>query len=124
MQHYLERYRNRELFGRTIPDLEIEILSWTLILAAPDNAIEWGTNTSEPADATSGQRELFDQAGGEKVTAQTVSRSAVANAVHIDGPALIEEDQTTTVVPKGWRATSTLAGHLRLDWLATTEKRS
>ena len=112
-----------ELFGRTIPDLEIETLSWTLSLAAPDNAIEWGTNTSAPADATSGQRELFDQAGGEKVRAQTVSRSAVANAAHIDGPALIEEDQTTTVVPEGWRASSTLAGHLRLDWLATTEKR-
>ena len=114
----------RDLFGRTIPDLEIEILSWTLSLAAPDNTIGWGSATAQDTSTAGGQRELFDQAGGGQVTAQTVSRAALSSGTHIDGPALIEEDQTTTVVPQGWRATTTAAGHLRLDWMATTEKRT
>lgn len=113
-----------DLFGRTIPDLEVEILSWTLSLAAPDNTIGWGSTSAQPVSAPGGQRQLFDQAGGGQVTAQTVSRAALSSNTHIDGPALIEEDQTTTVVPQGWRATATTAGHLRLDWMATTETRT
>jgi len=104
------------LFGRTIDGLEVEILSWTLALAAPAAAMDWpnvSTTTATPADF--GERLLFDHVSGKFDAALTVPRAYIAAGNSITGPALIEEDQTTTVVPSGFVATVTAEGHLSLQ---------
>lgn len=104
-------------FGRTIPDLEVEILSWTLSLSAPETPIEFAVNATsdKTTEGAAGTRAFFDQAVGGFVEAQVVARDSLADGRQVDGPALVEEAQTTTVVPTGFSTALTSHGHLSLS---------
>ncbi len=93
------------VFGRAIPKLEVEALTWTLSLAtdrplpAPAKAI-----AALAAPTPSGHREVLDPASGTREQAAIHERSALTPGMMLDGPALIVEDGTTTVVPRGFTA--------------------
>jgi N-methylhydantoinase A len=93
------------VFGRAIPKLEVEALTWTLSLAtdrplpAPAKAI-----AVLAAPAPSGHREVLDPASGVREQAAIHERNALKPGMVLDGPALIVEDGTTTVVPRGFAA--------------------
>ena len=83
-----------QLYGRLIPGLDVEVLSWTLTLVGRDGAAFHGS----PAHAVS---------SGSAIAVGNDSRIArqdlpVGNPVA--GPVAIVEDQTTTVVPPGFEA--------------------
>lgn len=94
-----------QVFGRAIPKLEVEALTWTLSLAtdrplpAPAKAI-----AASAAPAPSGHRDVLDPASGAREKAALHERAALKPGMTFDGPALIVEDGTTTVVPKGFTA--------------------
>ncbi|WP_420637213.1 hydantoinase B/oxoprolinase family protein [Candidatus Palauibacter sp.] len=126
------------VYGRTIPGLDVEVLSWTLVVSAP--ATEAGnvpagtslwsrggpeTGKNVPA-GTSGRpaatesaparwTELWEGPGGESAAAAVYTRVALAEGARVQGPALIAEDQTTTVVPGGWEARAVAGGHLLVE---------
>ncbi|MDP2378697.1 hydantoinase/oxoprolinase family protein [Reyranella sp.] len=93
------------VFGRVIPKLEVEILTWTLSLAT---ARPLPKPAPEPkavgAPKASSRRELIDPATGQRAQAAVHERESLAPGMALDGPALIVEDGTTTVVPQGFRA--------------------
>jgi N-methylhydantoinase A len=93
------------VFGRVIPKLEVEILTWTLSLATarplPKPAPEPKAVGAPKAKAS---RELIDPATGQRAQATVHERESLAPGMALDGPALIVEDGTTTVVPQGFRA--------------------
>ncbi len=106
----------RALYGRTIPDQGVEVLSWTLALGtAPP--------TQEPVRAPQrlrqavpdGSVELFDASLGGMGQAALHQRERLRPGDHFDGPALIVEDQTTTVVGAGFRGLVSAQGHLILE---------
>ncbi len=114
------------VYGRTIPGLDIEVLSWTLVVSAP--ATEAAPETADvPAGTSPGGRaaaekpepergtELWDGPGGESASAAVYTRGAIAEGARVEGPALIAEDQTTTVVPDGWEARAVAGGHLVVE---------
>ncbi len=131
------------VYGRTIPGLDIEILSWTLVVSAPAAVaadVPAGTSSRErtqpvgqlaeadvPAVTSLGGRaaaekpeperwtELWDGPGGESMAAAVHTRGALAEGTRVEGPALIAEDQTTTVVPDGWDARAVAGGHLLVE---------
>ena len=102
------------LYGRTIPGLDVEILSWTVTLstevAQPDPVPEPAPNGTRPSAA--GERALFDPEQTEHTPAPLYARSDLAVEAAIEGPALIVEDQTTTVVPRRFRATVNALGYI------------
>ena len=131
------------LYGRTIPGQEREVLSWTLTVTAgkpspppspplplPPPSGEDGAN---PTPEAGGPGSGDGQGGGGSGTAKPPSRrlfdpvladyaqAAVRRRGQLDpdealaGPAVIVEDQTTTVVPDGFRATVNPFGYLVLD---------
>ena len=102
------------LFGRTIPDMDVEVLSWTMSVSSDAPEIEWSSEDADDQSLTTGERQLFDLSNQTWMTAKTYSRSAVGMDSSIQGPALIEEAQTTTVVPPGFTARQTQHGHLLL----------
>ena len=102
------------LFGRTIPDMDVEVLSWTMSVSSDAPEIEWSSEDTDDQSLTTGVRQLFDLSNQTWMTAKTYSRSAVGIDSSIQGPALIEEAQTTTVVPPGFTARQTQHGHLLL----------
>ena len=93
------------VFGRIIPKLEVEALTWTLSLATdrpmPRPVAEV---QSMAAPKASGQREVLDPASGRREQAAIHERAALKPGMSLDGPALIVEDGTTTVVPRGFLA--------------------
>ncbi len=106
-----------QLYGRTIDGVEIEVLSWTLTLAAPAPAGSPPVAASRetPAPRPVAQQALFDPPSERTVDAPVYVRDALGVGDTIDGPALVTEDQTTTVVTSGWTVTVDAFGNLVLN---------
>ncbi|MXW49586.1 MAG: hydantoinase/oxoprolinase family protein [Gammaproteobacteria bacterium] len=106
----------RVLYGRTIPDQDIEILSWTLALgtAPPVQDPESPAQRLRPATPDGGV-ELFNAIPGGMREAALYQRQRLSPGDHFDGPALIVEDQTTTVVGAGFSGVVNARSHLILE---------
>jgi len=102
------------LFARTIPEGAIEILTWsvTAATAVPEPA-RAADVASAPAPRPAGERRL---ALTDEVRAVPIyRREEMVPGAAVDGPCLIEEATTTTVVDTGWRARLDAAAHLVVE---------
>jgi len=105
-----------KLYGRTIPDVEPEILSWTLTVAAPiapaaqAPGAPVGAGTAAPLDS----RVVFDPDLERDAVYAIHARADLVPGVTVAGPALIVEDQTTTVVTSTFDARVDGLGYLIL----------
>jgi N-methylhydantoinase A len=61
-----------------------------------------------------GTRSLLDPATGVREAAALYERTALAPGMAFPGPALIVEDETTTVVPRGFTASINALGQILL----------
>ena len=138
----------RGVYGRIIPGLDVEVLSWTLVVTAQGSeagapgAVEAapglpGTGSVEvPGEATTAgappaplsprpgappapatppplrRADLVDGPAGGLVAAAVHPRGGLGEGTRVEGPALVVETQTTTVVPGGWGAVVLPGGHL------------
>ncbi|MEP0072408.1 MAG: hydantoinase/oxoprolinase family protein [Marinomonas sp.] len=92
-----------KLFGRIIDGLGIEITNWSITVASKLEA-------SKPIELRrSGQqvevtktREFFDAALRKFVTASEIQRETLMPGDAVSGPAVIVEDETSTVVTSGY----------------------
>jgi N-methylhydantoinase A len=102
-------------FGRTIPTLDIEATSWSVAAATPDAEVRAAAPVTETAFAgTRGMRRLHDPGTGRPVDAVVVQRRDLKPGAVLEGPAVIVEDDTTTVVPQRFRVTVNSHGYLAL----------
>ncbi|MBS7813589.1 hydantoinase/oxoprolinase family protein [Roseococcus pinisoli] len=108
----------RTIFGRAIPGLQPEVMTWALSLARPvgDPAV---LAVPAPSDvpAPLQRRALTDPATGLTQEAALHARDDLAPGALLRGPALIIEDETTTVVPAGWTARINAAEQILLELL-------
>jgi N-methylhydantoinase A len=105
-----------QVFGRAIPKLEVEALTWTLSLATDRPLPSPAKPVSRSAaPAPSGHREVLDPATGLKEQAALHERNVLKPGMQFDGPALIVEDGTTTVVPTGFTAHINEVGQIVLE---------
>ena len=90
------------LFGRIIPRLEVEAVTWMLALSQPHERPERST-PPPPAGAArpTGTRRIIEAETGETVTASVYRRDALPPGSSVTGPAAIVEDGTTTLLPSG-----------------------
>ena len=104
------------VFGRAIPKLQVEALTWTLSIAT-DRPLPKPTGAPAKAAAPppSGRREVLDPASGLHDKAALHERAALRPGMSLDGPALIVEDGTTTVVPQGFSARINALGQIVLE---------
>ena len=109
---FVDEYRR--LYGREITGLDVEALSWVVTVTSlqEDRAIERG---QRPDEVVSGLAtvSLCDAATGAVAPAAVIERADLPG-VRIEGPALIVEDHTTTVIPDNYDAWLTENGHLRV----------
>jgi N-methylhydantoinase A/oxoprolinase/acetone carboxylase beta subunit len=72
---------------------------------------------AETADATAAprRRRIVPTAGGDPVEAAIYDRWSLAAGRPIAGPAIVEQTDTTTLVPAGWRATVDAHGNLMIE---------
>jgi N-methylhydantoinase A len=103
------------LFGRVIPSMEVEILTWALSIATVQPPVERREEIAAgTAAVASGQRKLFDADVADFVTASVYQREDLVPGMTLSGPALIMEEQTTTVVTAHFAAMINAAGHIEL----------
>ncbi|MBM3522435.1 MAG: hydantoinase/oxoprolinase family protein [Alphaproteobacteria bacterium] len=89
----------RRLFNRLVPGVEVEAMSWKV-----DVATELPAPEPPPGGATSRRAEpvehraLFEPAAGRFIDAAVYRREALPPGALVSGPAVIEEDETSTVL--------------------------
>ncbi|MEP2782842.1 MAG: hydantoinase/oxoprolinase family protein [Pseudoruegeria sp.] len=106
-------YRN--LFGRVIDGLGIEITNWSLVVASVLSETSPVVRHISGASArTLRTRQFFDAALRKTVDALEVDRTAMTPGQAVEGPAIIVESETTTIVTSGYRAVGQGDGSLRL----------
>jgi len=87
-------------YGVNPSHVPIEIVSWRLTAQGPENLIqEVGAPTGAPG-AIKSERTIPLWAGGGP--AKVYDRAALTRGQEIAGPAIIEERETTIVLPPGW----------------------
>ncbi len=87
------------LYDRLIPGVDIEILSWIVAVAsAPEalSSLNGGVDSFETTEE--GNRQVFDPASGAYLDAKIYSRDKLKPGARVVGPAVITEDETSTVV--------------------------
>jgi N-methylhydantoinase A len=107
-------------FGRTIPGLGVEIMNWTLRLAAEQAALP--AVASQPADKPAkprGKRSVYDPADQDMKEVAVYHRDDLTVGSLVPGPAIIAEDETTTVVPGSFAARLTPIGAILLEKVGT-----
>jgi N-methylhydantoinase A len=111
----------RVLFGRLVPGVDIEVTAWILRASAPapGRAVE----APVPAMARAGEggkpvpigtRVLFDPSQRDFHDVPVYGRATLRPGATLSGPAIIAEDETTTVITAGFTAVIDSSGAIRL----------
>ena len=89
-------------YGFNPNHVAVEVVNWRLTAHGPDVEKTAASNAATKPAAARGTREvtLWEQAR----TVPVYDRAALATGQVLDGPALIEERETTVVIPPRWRA--------------------
>ena len=105
----------RALYNRIIPGAEIEILSWVVVVTAPLARSEERPQPLEAGSATPNRhRPLFDPGSGEFLEVPVYRRERLRPGWTVEGPAVIEEDETSTVVSPAFTARLDGFGYIEL----------
>ena len=94
----------KSLYGRLLPDAEIEAISWTLTLStAVENPVPIEpVQANKEVDFKYTSQELVEI--DRSANARCIERSQLKPGHTVRGPALITEQHTTTVVPSEFKA--------------------
>jgi N-methylhydantoinase A len=108
----------RQLYGRIIEGVEIEVLSWTLTVSA--SIADSGGETAQAGASRSlpdpiGEQSVYDPSLQKTVSARVYLRDQLRPGTSLAGPVLITESQTTTVVTSNFEARISNQGHIVLN---------
>ena len=105
----------RMLFGRVIEGLAVEITNWSLRVATCLPAVAPVARNDGSGKVTAvRRRDFFDAALRKSVRAREVMREEMTAGKSVDGPAVIVERETTTIVTSAYRAVGQADGSLLL----------
>ena len=106
----------RRLYSRVIPGVEVEALSWVMLLSAPrPPEVEAVVATPERyAPQPARTRPVFDAESGEFIEVAIHERRKLRPGAFIPGPAIIVEDETSTVVSRLFDARIDAFGYIEL----------
>ncbi len=103
-------------YGRIIPGMDVEVLTWALTLTAPVSEPE---TAADPAEAGSppanGKRRLFNTHTADFEQVPVYARESLSPGMRIQGPAVVSETQTSTVVARGFDARIDGQGYIILE---------
>ena len=105
----------RRLYSRPIPGVDIEILSWVVAVRAPSEGHLAAPGREQPTEPKPrSRRPVFDPDVGEFQEVPIYWRPDLAPGARIRGPAVIAEDETSTVVSPRFDARIDRFGYIEL----------
>lgn len=97
--------RYRSVYGVTLPGQDVELVTWSVTVSGPiEEPAARRPVTKHPAGAPCSRREVYEPAHGRMTEFAVYQRADLSSGEALPGPALIEEAQTTTVVPASFTA--------------------
>lgn len=108
---FLERYK--ALVGFTLKNIPVELVSVS-VTAREKRVLDTLPFTPAPSKDAGATRMVFDLVAQRRITYQILKRKTLGADV-LTGPAIVTEDQTTTLVRSGWSVRASGEGHLILD---------
>jgi N-methylhydantoinase A len=115
----LYRKEYRRLYGRDGPDVPLETITWRLEVSSPRPEIllhNGESSAGDSEDARKGEREIFLPEDEGFATVPVYDRYPLCPGATFDGPAVIEERESTVVLGPGCRAEVDGARNLVVRW--------
>ena len=96
----------RRIYGLTIPDIGIEVVTWRLAVVADAERVDPGLVpvAAEASPSPSSTRPVVFGRGGVAVDTPVYQRASLGAGSRFTGPAIVEERETTAVIRPGWSA--------------------
>jgi N-methylhydantoinase A len=102
-------------YHRPVPGSDVEILSFAVVIATvPDHAPLATSGGNGAAPIAPASRMVRDTATGTATEWTVHMRVALAPGAVVRGPAIIAENETSTLVGPGWQARTDASGYLEL----------
>ena len=112
--NFLEAYRSQ--YSQTMPNVDMEVVGWSVTAFLKQPRIKIRINKVKSKGVRpQNTRNALDFITGKNVEHNVYSRKKLAIGSKIIGPAIIEEDQTTTLIPKNFAAQINGYGYLVIE---------
>ena len=105
----------RALYGRTVPNMDVEIMSWSVTVSTKLRRAPRVQSLPRRTVKPGSRRKVFEPTLARWRTIPVYERGAMPPGARITGPALIVEDQTTVVVTADFDASINALGFIVLD---------
>jgi N-methylhydantoinase A len=89
------------MFGHAHPDLPIQLITCRVVASAPARRVPNWAPRPPGGSARRSTRPAFFEAAGGYVETPVYDRYRLAAGQVVDGPAVVEEQESTAVVPPG-----------------------
>ena len=105
-----------QVYGLRIPNQEAEAITWSVTVSSkPVKAKRAAKASSKAAPPARGRRAIYDPALGKQVTAPVYWRFDMKPGSSIKGPAIIAEDETSTIVGAKFKASINSLGYIVME---------
>ena len=101
MRRYEDEYRI--VYGMAIPDVAVEVVTWRISAFAPASPVASGAAAGGEVHVKRQRQVKFDRRDDARTVPVFERRDLPVGAV-IEGPCIVEQRDTTTVLRPGWRA--------------------
>jgi N-methylhydantoinase A len=106
-----------------MPEQDVEFVTWSVTVAAPSESPRPAKPVAKhAAPDPRTRRDVYEPALGRMVAFSVYQRADLDPGSELVGPALVEEGQTTTVVPASFTLFVDGAGYLVLESLESRDE--
>ncbi len=91
----------RALYRRGGPEVGVEVLNWRVVSSGPKPAVTLRLTAASSGEARKGTRQAYFPTAGGFVDTAVFDRYRLVPGTRVDGPAIVEERESTVVVPPG-----------------------
>ncbi|QKV78462.1 hydantoinase/oxoprolinase family protein [Amycolatopsis sp. Hca4] len=91
----------RALYQRSGPEVGVEVLNWRVVSSGPKPAVTLRLTSASSGEPRKGTRRAWFPSTGGFVDTAVFDRYRLEPGARVDGPAIVEERESTVVVPPG-----------------------
>jgi N-methylhydantoinase A len=92
----------RRIYGLTIPDVAVEVVTWRLAASAESDGVAPQPLATGDGATPARTRPVVFGRDADAVDTPVYERVSLGAGAHFDGPAIVEERETTAVIRPGW----------------------
>jgi N-methylhydantoinase A len=92
----------RQIFGMTIPDVSVEVVTWRLSVTADSGHVEPALAATGRGAEPFAHRPVVFERKGVAIDTPVYRRAELGAGATFAGPAIVEERETTAVIRPGW----------------------